>query len=125
VNGNSKRVDGVTTWLLGTLTRFLYLINGPSDGVTYWAPTAGIYRLVSTIATVLSSLFLVIGIIILYFVPTNAARLGVVAALTAALSLSLAILTPDRRTENFAATAAFAAVQVVSVGTSGNGTSSG
>ena len=65
-----------------------------------------VYRIVSLIATVISSLFLVISIIILYFVPTNSGRLGVVAALTALLSLALALITPDQRKENFAATAA-------------------
>lgn len=65
-----------------------------------------VYPLVSLVTTVVSSLFLVIGIIILYFVPTNAARLGVVAALTALLSLALALITPDQRKDNFAATAA-------------------
>jgi hypothetical protein len=53
------------------------------------------------------------SIIILYFISSMAARLAIVTLFTALFALSLALVTGAKRVEIFAATSAFAAVQVV------------
>lgn len=61
------------------------------------------------------------SIVGLYFVHSDGARLGMIAAFTVLFALSMALFTNARRAETFAATAAYAAVLVVFV--SGNLTS--
>jgi hypothetical protein len=68
------------------------------------------------IITVISCLTPLSSIIILSVVRSMAARLGIVCAFTMVFSLVLALGTGARRVEIFAATAAFASVQVVFVG---------
>ena len=65
-----------------------------------------ITRLASLVATVISSVFPIVGVIILYFVTDLLAKIGIIAGLTALFSLSLALVTDARRGEIFAATAA-------------------
>ncbi|CAG8973847.1 hypothetical protein HYALB_00005592 [Hymenoscyphus albidus] len=72
-------------------------------------------RFVHVFSVVLSSLLPISSIVILYFVSSLLARLGIIATFTALFSLSLAIVTQARRIEIFAGTSAFAAVQVVFV----------
>jgi hypothetical protein len=65
-----------------------------------------ITRVASLTATVISSVFPIVGVIILYFVTDLLAKIGLIAGLTAAFSLSLALVTDARRGEIWAATAA-------------------
>ena len=65
-----------------------------------------IARLSSLIVTVISSVFPIVGVIILYFVKDLLARIGIIAGLTAAFSLVLALVTSAKKSEIFAATAA-------------------
>jgi hypothetical protein len=58
------------------------------------------------IITVISSIFPISSIVILYFVNSMPTRLGIVAGYTALFSIVLALLTRARRVEIFAATAA-------------------
>ncbi|KAI1180525.1 hypothetical protein F4777DRAFT_597335 [Nemania sp. FL0916] len=58
----------------------------------------------------------VAGIVILYIVKNMAVRLGIIAILTSLFSLSMSLLTMASLQEIFAATAAFAAVLVVFLG---------
>lgn len=65
-----------------------------------------IFKFSSVAATVISSVFPVVGVIILFFVKNLLARIGIIAALTAVFSFCLAIVTKARKVEIFAATAA-------------------
>ncbi|ETN46597.1 uncharacterized protein HMPREF1541_00783 [Cyphellophora europaea CBS 101466] len=76
----------------------------------------GIVKFSSLLATVISSVFPVLGVIILFFVHDLLARIGIIAGLTAVFSFCLAIVTKARKVEIFAATAAFSAVLVVFLG---------
>ncbi|PVH80028.1 hypothetical protein DL98DRAFT_572143 [Cadophora sp. DSE1049] len=73
---------------------------------------------ITVLGTILSSLAPLISIIVLFFVTNPNARLGLVCVFTVFFSSCLAIATKARRVEVFAATAAFASVQVVFIGTS-------
>ncbi|KAH7355248.1 hypothetical protein BKA65DRAFT_549316 [Rhexocercosporidium sp. MPI-PUGE-AT-0058] len=75
-----------------------------------------IYRIATILGTLLSSLIPIAAIIILSFVKNMTARLGIVSAFTAIFSVSLSLVTEGKRVEIFAATAAFASVQVVFIG---------
>jgi len=75
---------------------------------------------VSIISIVVASLFPLASIIVLFFVDSPSTRLGIIVGFAALFSLSLALLTNARKIEIFAATAAFAAVQVVFI-TNGTG----
>ncbi|TAQ86463.1 hypothetical protein B7494_g5215 [Chlorociboria aeruginascens] len=79
----------------------------------------------SIIATILSSLLPVLSIVVLYVVHNMHIRLGIIAAFTAGFALLVSVITSASRVENFAATSAFAAVQVVFVNANGNSSSSG
>ncbi|KAL9111750.1 MAG: hypothetical protein Q9227_003809 [Pyrenula ochraceoflavens] len=72
-----------------------------------------IHLFFNLLCTLISSLLPISSIIILYSVHSVRARLGIAAAFTASFSLCLAMMTSGRRVEIFAATTAFAAVQVV------------
>ena len=63
-------------------------------------------RTADLITTVISSVLPIASVIILYFVHSKLARLGVVAGFTALFSLTLGTMTASRRVEIFAATAA-------------------
>lgn len=70
------------------------------------------------LGTVFSSIAPLISIVVLSFVSNPKARLGLVCAFTMLFSVCLAVATKARRVEIFAATAAFASVQVVFIGSS-------
>ncbi|KAG0650167.1 hypothetical protein D0Z07_2935 [Hyphodiscus hymeniophilus] len=74
------------------------------------------HRIANILGTLVSSLIPIAAIIILSFVRNMTARLGIVCAFTAVFSICLGLVTEAKRFENFAATAAFASVQVVFVG---------
>lgn len=64
-----------------------------------------LYKIVSIITTVISSMLPITSIIILYFVDNIRTRLGIIAAFMATFSLTLALVTEAERVEIFAATA--------------------
>lgn len=68
------------------------------------------------VGILLASLIPAASIFTLYFVPHMTDRLGVILAYSALFSICLGLFTTARRVEIFAATAAFASVQVVFVG---------
>ncbi|TAQ90370.1 hypothetical protein B7494_g1321 [Chlorociboria aeruginascens] len=70
-------------------------------------------RVAVAIVTVISSLAPLSSILVLSAVSNTAARLGIVCTFTMAFSLVASLATGARRIEIFAATAAFASVQVV------------
>lgn len=84
----------------------------------YYLPETRISKAVGTISILMAGVLLVGAIISLYFVTASAARLGLLTVWTIVFALSVSILSTARRSEVFAATAAYAAVLVVFV--SGN-----
>ncbi|SLM38568.1 hypothetical protein LPUS_08827 [Lasallia pustulata] len=87
-------------------------------------PESGLYSYKeSTLMTVthivgitLGTLIPTAAIFVLYYVHDMVARLGAILAFSALFSLALAVFTKAKKVEIFAATAAFASVQVVFVG---------
>ncbi|KAL1969630.1 hypothetical protein VTN77DRAFT_8183 [Rasamsonia byssochlamydoides] len=69
------------------------------------------------LGTTVSCLMPITATVALYYIQSMAVRLGVTAIFTAVFSLALCLMTKARRVEIFAATAAFAAVLVVFLGT--------
>jgi hypothetical protein len=72
---------------------------------------------VNAISTILSSLLPAMSILALYFIHDQLARMVAVVAFCLLFSVVLTLITNAGRVDCFAATAAFAAVQVVFVGT--------
>ncbi|KAK4442964.1 hypothetical protein QBC34DRAFT_311939 [Podospora aff. communis PSN243] len=89
----------------------------PHLGQTIHYTSRSAHLILKTIATVLACLLPISGIAVLYTISSMPARLGAVAAFTALFSLSMALLTSASIQQVFSATAAFAAVLVVFVGT--------
>jgi Zn-dependent protease len=119
----SKDEDSMTVWIAANLVAPFHQLVGrhfirPLDD------SAGLYdysdrtitKLSSLVATVLSSVLPIGGVIVLYFVENTLARIGIIAGMTGLFSLCLALLTSARKSEIFAATAAFSAVLVVFLG---------
>lgn len=124
ISGASNDIDRTTNWLAQKFipnyhakiaSRFRKNMHTYQEGP--------LYKFTAVVATTLSSLLPVVSIVVLYLVHSMPARLGIIAGFTAAFSFVLTAITSAKRVENFAATAAFAAVQVVFVGNNGNGTS--
>jgi hypothetical protein len=76
---------------------------------------------VNAISTILSSLLPAMSILALNFIHDQLARVAAVVAFCFLFSLALTLVTDAGRADCFAATAAFAAVQVVFVGTNVSG----
>jgi uncharacterized Tic20 family protein len=114
--------DKLTQWISSYLVVPFHRLIGrhwekhnPSSPFLEYSDRA-IYKVSSVAATVISSVFPVVGVIILFFVKNLLARIGIIAGLTAVFSLCLAVMTEARKVEIFAATAAFSAVLVVFLG---------
>ena len=87
------------------------------NGVKYYSATV-VRRIVTGFSIVLAALLLEGAIVALYLVTSPHVKLGLLALFTALFAASVGLLTNARRSEMFAATAAYAAVLVVFV--SGN-----
>jgi hypothetical protein len=75
---------------------------------------------VKALSTVLSSLLPTMSIFALYFIQHPLARMGAIVAFSLLFSIVLTVIANARPVDCFAATTAFAAVQVVFVGTTIN-----
>jgi len=75
------------------------------------------FRVLKTLVTLVASLLPIVGIAVLYAIHSMPGRLGAVGGFTALFSLALSVLTSASTKDIFSATAAFAAVLVVFVGT--------
>ncbi|KAK4164680.1 hypothetical protein QBC43DRAFT_317330 [Cladorrhinum sp. PSN259] len=87
--------------------------------------TARVAKAGSIIATILASLFPVLTILALNQVQNTDTRVGMSAGFTAVFAIMIVIISDARRIEVFAATATFAAVEVVFIGTAVNSNSKG
>ncbi|KIW13860.1 hypothetical protein PV08_06640 [Exophiala spinifera] len=126
---NPNKVDATSTWISETLVpNYHWCIGKYHKTPVDWDPVAGIAnysdkaitRLVDTFATVVSCVFSVLSIVALNSVRSVSIRIGLTAVFTAVFCLCLAVLAEAKRIEIFAATSAFAAVQVVFIGTTGD-----
>jgi len=130
---DSRDTDSFTSWICRFVVPAFHTIFGrfvkkpvvwdPESGVMDYSESK-IRLFLDIFGTVVSSLLSISSIVVLYFVSNMSIRLGVVAAFTAVFALTLALMTRARRVEIFAATTAFAAVQVVFIGTNRSGGSS-
>jgi hypothetical protein len=68
------------------------------------------------ISTFLATILIILPVIALHFVETSRARLTVIVVFTVIFAFIMSTMTGAKRSEVFAATAAFVAVQVVYVG---------
>jgi hypothetical protein len=75
-----------------------------------------IAKVSNVFGAIISSILPTLVILVLYFVKRMVVRIGLVIVFTAVFSLALALLTAARKVEIFSATAAFAAVEVVFIG---------
>lgn len=76
---------------------------------------------VAFISTVIAAILLIGAITSLYFVTNPGAKLGMISGFTVLFAIGVGLLTNAKRSEIFAATAAYAAVLVVFVsGSLGN-----
>ncbi|TVY82529.1 hypothetical protein LSUE1_G004567 [Lachnellula suecica] len=91
---------------------------GENRSNLHYYPDNHIETVTNVLGTILSSLAPLVSIVVLSFVTNPKARLGLVCLFTILFSSCLAIATRSRRVEIFAATAAFASVQVVFIGSS-------
>ncbi|KAH6630608.1 hypothetical protein B0J18DRAFT_421686 [Chaetomium sp. MPI-SDFR-AT-0129] len=79
----------------------------------------------SMITVILASVLPVLAIFVLNSLSTTNARIGTIVGFTAAFATILAVFSSAKRAEIFAATATFAAIEVVYVGTALGNSSSG
>lgn len=102
------------------------VLPNSSHSRLYAVNNTRLHVIIDFVVTVFSSLAPLSSIIVLYFVQNESIRLVIVCAFTIAFTVSLAVFTRARRVEIFAATAAFAGVQVVFIGsTTGTSNQSG
>lgn len=72
-------------------------------------------RITGMVTSVVASALPILSIVILYFVRSLEARIGIIAVFNLILSICMAVFTKAKRAEIFAVSAAFSAVQVVFV----------
>lgn len=82
-------------------------------------------RVGSAAVAALSSTLPTLAILVLYFVKDMVTRLGLVILFTTIFAFALAVLTDAKKVEIFSATAAFAAVEVVYIGSTSTAGGSG
>jgi len=121
---SSRDFDSITRWTAETLVPWLYRskilkrapISGQEElGLVEWNE-ATYLRTARGVSVVVSSLIPSLAIVILYFIHNLIARILTAMGLSFVFSIALALSTPARPAEIFAASAAFAAVQVVFIG---------
>ncbi|KAL9081586.1 MAG: hypothetical protein Q9159_007234 [Coniocarpon cinnabarinum] len=117
-----KQQDPFTSFIEGRLLDAYHLIWGHRRGIGISNTTfrdygkARLERLSRSISAVVASLLPTLAILILYFIQRMLVRIGLVIVFTSMFSLALAFFTAGSTAEIFAATAAFAAVEVVFIG---------
>lgn len=93
------------------------------DSHTRRYSSKAVNRLASGVVAALSSILPTLAILVLYYVHDMVQRIGLLIVFTTLFAVALAVLTNAKQVEVFSATAAFAAVEVVFIGST-NGASS-
>ncbi|PMD64443.1 uncharacterized protein K444DRAFT_520979 [Hyaloscypha bicolor E] len=114
-------------WLINTVVPYFHNRIGkrlkkphpeePESEITEYSDHR-LLTIADILGTIISCLLPVMSFVILYFVTDTIARLGITVAFTVLFSVALMLVTQARRIEIFAATSAFAGIQVVFI--SGN-----
>ena len=121
----NKRDDRFAAWMANTIVpvyhrRLGHRIHERLDdavlGPRYWYDDQRLAVVGNVICTVLSSAIPSSSIVVLYYIQNMPIRLVLIIALSTLFALVMSFVAHDRRYEVFAATTAFAAVQVVFVG---------
>ncbi|MCJ1389043.1 hypothetical protein MMC18_001897 [Xylographa bjoerkii] len=113
--------DHLSKWVTDKFMVWIHYLFGRrlnQNTLVYYSEDRAL-RLLSLISTVLASILPIVAIVVLYVVPTTKYRLGILAGSTAVFALILSVVAKAKRSDGFAATAAFAAVQVVFIDISG------
>ncbi|OAL22190.1 hypothetical protein AYO22_07234 [Fonsecaea multimorphosa] len=116
----------VISWILLSVVHkylgFWRIAGRPIDAEAgmYSYSDSQLLRTGTLVATVLSSTIPVLSIFVLFIVKNTYGRIGIAAGFTAVFSAVLAAFSSARRVEIFAATATFAAVEVVFIGSALN-----
>ena len=97
-------------------------IEGDEESGLIHYEDATVYNITRIFCILISSLLPSASVVVLYFVEHLIDRLGIIMGFSLMFSFSLALFTSAKRVEIFAATAAFASVQVVFVGSTGPAT---
>ncbi|KAK3320511.1 hypothetical protein B0T19DRAFT_477768 [Cercophora scortea] len=100
----------------GVIVRFSKNTNKAKDGKIRAYDTTKFARVGAGIVAALSALLPTTAILVLYYVNSMAQRIGLVVLFTSFFSIALAIFTKAKPIEMLSATAAFAAVEVVYIG---------
>ncbi|KAL1599491.1 hypothetical protein SLS60_007294 [Paraconiothyrium brasiliense] len=87
----------------------------PQSGILHYSDS-GLLRFNNILISVISAALPIAAVVALYFIKTEGGRLGAMAGFTVVFALALACFTNARRLEIAASTAAFAAVEVVFIG---------
>ncbi|KAK4199459.1 hypothetical protein QBC40DRAFT_254963, partial [Triangularia verruculosa] len=127
----AKETDPFTTFVTEKLLRAYHHLLGHRIGtgnvvdaerghVSY--SSSRISKASSLITTVLASTLPVLTILVLHRLDNTDVRIGVTAVFTAVFALAIALFSDAKRVEIFAATATFAAVEVVFIGSALTGT---
>ncbi|KAE8453800.1 hypothetical protein EG329_009312 [Mollisiaceae sp. DMI_Dod_QoI] len=105
--------DPLSKWFTDTLVPKFHQVIGhrfttplPTTEITLYED-GRLHRFLNILVTVLACLLPLSSIILLYFISSMNARLGVLAGFTALFALCLALVTGAKRVEVFAATSAF------------------
>ncbi|KFY88323.1 hypothetical protein V500_06418 [Pseudogymnoascus sp. VKM F-4518 (FW-2643)] len=114
--------DMFSTWFMETLVPAYHYFIGEkfkkpideqaSEGIYHYNESV-LNATLSTLTTVVASVLPICSVLVQYFVQSNSLRLGLIVIFSALFSLALALMTSARKVEIFAATSAFAAVNVV------------
>jgi hypothetical protein len=121
----NKRTDRFAAWVANSIMptyhrkighRIHAKLDDFSLGPRYWFDIRTFALMGNILCTFLASILPSSSIVILYFVESMRTRLLITVAFSTLFSLVMSIVAPGRRYEIFAATTAFAAVQVVFVG---------
>ncbi|KAF4629709.1 hypothetical protein G7Y89_g8437 [Cudoniella acicularis] len=125
-----------SAWVSGSVLRFFDRIWGfkhkswsqqvdAEAGIVFYEETK-LTKYSKAVVTIIASLIPIVCIVVLYVLKSNGWRLGTMAFFTAAFAAILVIFTSAKEVEIFAGTAAFAAVEVVFIGSAlTNSTGSG
>ncbi|PMD33863.1 hypothetical protein L207DRAFT_498390 [Hyaloscypha variabilis F] len=112
-------VDPFSRWFINIIIPKFHSLIGhrittplPRTEITNYKESI-LLKILDVLRTVLACLLPVSCIVVLYFVTSMRARLGILIGFTAIFSLCLSLVTGATRIEVFAATSAFAAVQIV------------
>ena len=116
----------VSVWFVQVFSGFLLRLPRSIITISQYGSTGAKARRFGTaetwrsvgdqISTFLATILIIVPVMALYFVETSSARLTLIVVFTVTFAFIMSTMTGAKRSEVFAATAAFVAVQVVYVG---------